>query len=94
MIAQVLADARQIVVDLDAQPLEALRLADAGQLQQLRRGDGARRNDDLAGSTGLAHLAAHGVAHADAPTALEDQAVGQGALVSMVRLRRRRAGSR
>ena len=57
VVAQVLADAGQIVVDLDAELLEAVGLADAGELQQLRRGDGAGRHDHLAGRARLALLA-------------------------------------
>src|ERR1700704_2788079 len=54
VVAQVLADARQVVADLDAEPLEALALADAGKLQKLRRGDGPSRDNHLAGGPCLA----------------------------------------
>ena len=77
VVAQIFADARQVVVDLDAEPLEALRLADAGQLQQLRRGDGPGRHDHLTRCACLALLATHRIAHADAAGALHDQALGQ-----------------
>src|SRR5207237_8453545 len=48
MVEQVLADTSQVVAHLDAEALEALALADAGQLQQLRRGDGPGGDDHLA----------------------------------------------
>ena len=54
MVAQVLADAGQTVRDRDAQAFEALALTDAGEFQQLRRGDGAGRNDDLVRGARLA----------------------------------------
>src|SRR5262245_63437938 len=73
MIAQVLSDAWKIVPDLDAQGLEALSLADAGELEQLRRGNGSRRHDHLAPSTRLALMALDLVAHAHAARALEDE---------------------
>ena len=57
--------------------LQPLRLADAGELQQLRRVDRAGADDHLAGGARLALLAIHGVAHADAALAVEQQAFGQ-----------------
>ena len=78
VVAQVLADAGEVVVDLDAELLEAGGLADAGELQQLGRGDGTGRHDHLAGGARLALLAADGIAHADAAAAFQDQALGGG----------------
>src|SRR5262249_45249214 len=75
MVAQILADTAQLVLHRDAERLEPLALADACQLQQLRRGDRAGRDDDLARSARLELLALHGVAHADAARAFEQQAL-------------------
>src|SRR5581483_4452029 len=77
MVAQVLSDARQVVAHLDAEALEALGLADARQLQELRRGDGAGAHDHLARGTRLALPAADGIAHAHAAAAVENEALGQ-----------------
>ena len=53
MVAEILADRRQIVDDLDAEALEQAAAADAGQLQQARRIDGAaaRRSPPCAAFT-------------------------------------------
>lgn len=48
VVAQVLADARQMLHHRDAERLQVLRVADARQLQQLRGVDRATANDDLA----------------------------------------------
>jgi hypothetical protein len=48
MILQVLADARQVVHDLDARFPQVRRRADARQEQQLRRAERAAADDDLA----------------------------------------------
>src|SRR4029453_3824208 len=48
VVAQVLADARQGMTDVDAERAQAVGLADAGQLQELRRVDRARADHDLA----------------------------------------------
>ena len=56
MVAQILADARQGMAHRDAQLLQALRLADARQFQQLWRVDGTRAHDDFAGGTGFPHV--------------------------------------
>src|SRR5262249_51257373 len=47
MIAKIFADRRQIVNDLDAQALEQAAAADAGELQEARRIDGAAADDHL-----------------------------------------------
>ncbi len=47
MILQILSDAGQIGVNLDAVLLEMRGLADPGQHQDLRRTDGAGGQDDL-----------------------------------------------
>ena len=49
VILQVLADARQVVDDVDAERLELAGVADAGELEQLRRVDRAAAEDHLAG---------------------------------------------
>src|SRR4051794_29889889 len=74
MIAQIFADAGQVVLHLDAERLEALRLPDARQLEQLRRGDRSGRHDHLTRGARLERLALHRVAHADAALTLEQQA--------------------
>ena len=48
MVLQVLADAREVVHDADAERLELGRVADPGDLQQLRRVDRAAAEDHLA----------------------------------------------
>src|SRR6185437_2147556 len=73
VVAQVLADALQLVHRRDADRAQAIALADAGEFQQLGRVDRARADDHLAGRPGLARLAIHRVAHADAALAVEYQ---------------------
>src|SRR5262249_35030676 len=77
VVAQVLADAGQIMAGLDAQALEALSLADAGKLQQLRRRDAAGRDDDFAGRTYLMLCAAAGISDAGAAATFEQEAFDQ-----------------
>jgi hypothetical protein len=52
MVLQVLADARHMVRDRDPERLQPLAAADAGQLEDLRRADGAGGEDRLAPSAG------------------------------------------
>ena len=87
VVAQVLADARQGVAHLDAELLQALRLADARQLEQLRGVDRAGAHHDLARGAGLARSAAHRIAHPDAALAFEQESTRSSAPVSMRRLR-------
>src|SRR5699024_9543677 len=47
MVLEVLADARQVVDDVDAERLELARVADAGKLEQLWRVDRAAAEDHL-----------------------------------------------
>ena len=49
VVLQVLADARQVVDDVDAERLELAGVADPGELEQLRRVDRAAAEDHLAG---------------------------------------------
>ena len=58
-------------------PCSSLRLADAGQFQELRRVDRTGADDDLAVGAGFALLPVHRVSHADAALAFEQQAFGQ-----------------
>ncbi len=51
VIAQILANALQLMPHFEAQRLQPFCLADAGQLQQLRRIDRAGADDDLARGT-------------------------------------------
>src|SRR5439155_7602876 len=78
VVAQVLADAGQVVAHLDAELLQALPLADARELQQLRGRNGAGRDDHLAGRARLQLLSARGIAHTDAARTVENEALGQG----------------
>src|SRR5436305_15042423 len=73
VVAQILADAAPFMHHRDAEPLQPLGLPDAGELEELRRGDRTGRDDDLACGARLEGLALHGVAHADAAPALEQQ---------------------
>src|SRR5207302_6570482 len=66
MVTQVLADAGQLMAHLDAEIAQAFGLADAGQLQQLRRVERAGADHDRAPRPSLAHLATHGIADAGA----------------------------
>jgi hypothetical protein len=77
MVAQVFADARQRVANLQPQSPQALRLADAGQFKQLRRIERTSAHDHLARSAGLMHGATGAVADTDATLALEQNTLGQ-----------------
>ena len=52
VVLQVLADPGKVVEDRDVERLEFLRIADSGELQQLRGVEGAPAEDDLAGLDG------------------------------------------
>ena len=71
VILQVGADARQVVHHLDAVLLQMPGRADAGELQDLRRADRARRQHDLAAARGAPLGAVLAVAHADGAPAVE-----------------------
>src|SRR5580692_4286254 len=77
MIAQILANALELVANLDADAFEPFWLADAGQFQKLRRIDRTGADDDLPVGAGFVLLAVCIVAHADAALALDQQAFGQ-----------------
>src|ERR1700720_4767793 len=77
MVAQVLANALELVANLDADAFEQFRLADAGQFQKLRRIDRTGADDDLPVGAGFVLLAVDLVAHADAALAFDQQAFGQ-----------------
>src|ERR1700724_978052 len=77
MIAQILANALELVANLDADAFEQFRRADAGQFQKLRRIDRTGADDDLPVGAGFVLLAVYIVAHADAALALDQQAFGQ-----------------
>jgi hypothetical protein len=66
VVLQVLADAGQVVHDVDAERLEVVRVADAGELQQLRRVDRAAAQDHLAGGDGVPPRRRCAVVDADA----------------------------
>ena len=72
MVSAVLADTRQLVVDGNADFLEQSGRADAGELQQLRRVDGAARENDFAARADLDGFPAAHVLNADGALPLED----------------------
>ena len=72
MVLQVLADAGQVVHDVDAERRELRGVADAGELQQLRRVDRAAAEDHLARADRLA-----ADLDADGARALEHDAVDE-----------------
>jgi hypothetical protein len=78
VIRQVLADRGQHVRRGDAEALEVLRIADAGQLQQLRRQQSAGAQDHLAPRVQGAALAALQHLHPDRAAPLEQDARGLG----------------
>ena len=59
MVLQILADTRQGVDDADAMLAQFLRIADAGQHQDLRRVDPARRQDHFTSRTHALFHAMH-----------------------------------
>ncbi len=71
VIAQVPADPRQRVPDRDADAAQMRRIADAAELQQLRRGHHAARKDHLAPGVYLFALAAVGIFDAGRALAVE-----------------------
>ena len=73
VVLQVLADARQVVDDVDAERLQLGGVADAGQLQQLRRVDRAAADDDLVGVRPPGRPAAEVERDARRPRAVEHQ---------------------
>ena len=73
MVLQALADAGQIMVDLDAMLSQLRRRADAGDHQELRRLDGAGGEDDLTCADRLLD-AVDAAGDADGPLALEPDA--------------------
>ncbi|MDH6501180.1 hypothetical protein M2156_007399 [Streptomyces sp. SAI-149] len=79
VVLQVLADARQVVDDVDAERAQLLGVADAGELEQLRGVDGAAAEDDLLGAHLLERPAAAPVLDADSLPALEEDAGDEGA---------------
>ena len=74
VVLQVLADAREVVDDVDPERLELARVADAGELQQLRRVDRAAAEDHLAGLDPLRPDPARDL-DADRPRAVEEHAI-------------------
>src|SRR5437870_4795616 len=63
--------------DLDAIRFEDFGGADAGELQELRRVDGAARKDDLAPGARFVHLAVLTILNADGTLAVEQDASGE-----------------
>ncbi len=70
MVVEIAADGREMMLHLDAERAQRLAVADAGELQDLRRADGAASQD---------HLAA-GPDRSDAALALDFNACGPSAL--------------
>src|SRR6516162_5098010 len=83
MVAQVLADAGQLMAHLDAKVAQSFGLADAGQLQQLRRVERAGADHDRAPRPSLAHLAGDGIADAGTTLTVEHQPLGQSLRLDM-----------
>src|SRR5262249_384763 len=73
VIAQVLADALQLMHRRNAERTQETGLPDAGELQGLGRVDRAAADDDFARCSRLALVAADRIAHTRATPALEDQ---------------------
>jgi hypothetical protein len=71
VVHEVLADALQLVHDVDGVPLEQVGRTDARDLEQLRRLEGARAQDDLAVGPGAMELPAPLVDDAGRRPALE-----------------------
>ena len=82
VILQVLADARQVVHDRDAERLELARVPDAGELQQLRRVDRAAAEDDLLRADHLRLAAVHDL-DPDRARPLEDDPVHERAAANL-----------
>ena len=76
VVAQVLAHPGQVLQHLDAELPQLLRRPDAGQLQQLRRVEGACTDDHFAAGAHLAARAALIEAHADRAPVFEQDAGG------------------
>src|ERR1700680_599059 len=77
MVAQILANALELVANLDADAFEQFRLADAGQFQKLRRIDRTGADDDFPVGASFVPLSVYIVAHPDAALAFDQQAFGQ-----------------
>src|SRR6202049_892280 len=77
MVAQILANALELVANLDADAFEQFRLADAGQFQKLRRIDRTGADDDFPVGASFVPLSVYIVAHPDAALAFEQQTFGQ-----------------
>ena len=77
MVLEVLADAGQVVDDVDAVLREQPLVADPGELQQLRGVDRAAAEDHLAGVDAAVQPAAAQVVDADRALALEPDAGGE-----------------
>ena len=75
MVLHVLADAEQLMDHRHADLAEMLRVANARELQDMRRADRAGRKDHLAPGVGALDLAAARKLDADRALALEDNAV-------------------
>ena len=79
MILQIGADARPVEHDGNAELLQLLRRADAGQQHDLRRADRAGGEDDFAAAARRPRLSALGPAHAGGAPAVEHDAFDQAA---------------
>jgi len=75
VLAQPGADVRAVDHDVDAGGAQRVRGTDAGELEDLGRGDAARREDHLASGEGIDALPVLAPAHADRPAALEHDSV-------------------
>src|ERR1700730_6591706 len=77
MVPQVLANALERVMNLDADALKHFRLADTGEFQKLGRIDRTGADDHFPVGPGFVLLSVHIVAHPDAALAFEQQTFSQ-----------------
>ena len=85
VVSQAFTDTGAIDERGDPDPAEVIRRTDTGQLQELRRAEGAGAQDDLPVGEGLVRTPATAVFDSDGTAVADDHAVYQ-ALVTTVRL--------
>src|SRR5467141_2392136 len=77
MVPQVLANALERVMNIDADALKHFRLTDTGEFQKLRRIDRTGADDHFPVGAGFVLPSVHIVAHPDAALAFEQQTFSQ-----------------
>src|SRR5262245_7641459 len=83
MVLQVLADALELMADLDAERREQVAGADPRQLQDLRGADGACREDHLAGGIHRSHRSLLAQRQAGDTRTIEEEALNQSARLDL-----------